>query len=466
MSDLGLGSDLREWVEQRSDELVAEWQRACSVPSVSADGPEAVAEMADWLARRAERVFDRVDSLSGPGSAPVLLGRRRGTGPARLLLYTHYDVVPAGDGWTHDPFGAELLDGHLYARGAGDDKADVMARLHALEAWRATRGDLPFTVIWLSEGMEEAGSPGLREVIATHRDAIEAEGCLWESYYRSIDGEAPTIGFGSRGVLTVELVAALLDADTHSAMAGVYRSSAQLLAQAVASLVDADGRVRVPGFYDSIRPFTERDAQTVARTPAPGVQDGARRRGGLWSTEPETIVRRWLYEPTFNLASIHAGPAGAEHEATVLPASARARIDIRLMPDQDPARILEAIERHLREQGLSGVRVVQLNAIPPAASDPDSPLALVVRQACQELFGGVEPLLHPVVPGSGPLHLFTSLMPIDAVMPPGTIRPDSGMHGPDENARISHYLDEVKLTLRIFELLTATDTFGGQEAAG
>ncbi len=465
MSELGLGSDLSDWVQQRADELVEEWRHACSLPSVSADGPEAVAEMASWLARRAEPVFDRVESLSGPGSAPVLLGRRRGTGPARLLLYTHYDVVPAGAGWTHDPFGAELVDGHVYARGVGDDKADVMARLHALEAWRATRGELPFTVIWLSEGMEEVGSPGLREVIAEHREAIEADGCLWESYYRSIDGESPTIGFGSRGVLTVELVAALLDADTHSAMAGVYRSSAQMLAQAVASLVDADGRVRIPGFYDAIRPFTERDALTVARTPAPAVQDGARRRGALWSEDPEAIVRRWLYEPSFNLASMHAGPAGAEHEATVLPACARARIDIRLMPDQDPARLREALERHLRDEGFPGVQVVELNAIPPAASDPDSSLALVVRRACAELFGA-EPLLHPVVPGSGPLHLFTSMMTLDAVMPPGTIRPDSGMHGPDENARVSHYLDEVKLTLRIFELLADTDTFGVGEGAG
>ena len=78
---------------------------------------------------------------------------------------------------------------------------------------------------------------------------------------------------------------------------------------------------------------------------------------------------------------------------------------------------------------------------------------MAVRQASKELFDGAEPLLHPVVPGSGPLHLFTSAMPLDAVMPPGTIRPDSGMHGPDENAHVSHYLDEVKLTLRTFELL-------------
>ncbi len=466
MSDATLGSGPLAWVEERKDQLIADWTHACRLPSVSADGPIAVAEMAAWLAQRAEPVFDTLEQVEAPGGGPVIIGRLEGTGPGRLLIYTHYDVVPAGEGWTRDPFGAELHDGRLYARGAGDDKADVMARLHAIEAWLATRGRMPFTIIWLSEGMEEVGSPGLREVIAARHGLVEADACLWESYYRSIDGDAPTIGFGSRGVLTVELAVRLLDADTHSAMAGIYRSAAQVLTHAVASLTDAEGRVLIPGFYDAVTPFTADDADTVMRTPVPPIREDARQRGSLWSADERSLVRRWLYEPTFNLASIQAGPGESEHEATLLPAAARARIDMRLMPDQDPTRIFEALERHLRDEGFREVSVRQLNAIPPAASSLKSPLALAVRQASKELFGGVEPLLHPVVPGSGPLHLFASSMQLDAVMPPGTIRPDSGMHGPDENAEVNHYLDVVRLTLRIFELLAASDEFGQEEVRG
>jgi acetylornithine deacetylase/succinyl-diaminopimelate desuccinylase-like protein len=137
---------------------------------------------------------------------------------------------------------------------------------------------------------------------------------------------------------------------------------------------------------------------------------------------------------------------------------------MRLMPNQDPERIYASLCEHLRKQGFPTIEVRLMNAIPPARSALDSPLALAVRRASTELFDGAQPLLHPVVPGSGPLHLFTSAMPIDAVMPPGTIRPDSGMHGPDENALVSHYLDEVKLTLRTFELLAAAPDFGGVSA--
>ena len=452
-----LGRELEAWVSAHADRLVDEWREACRIPSVSADGPEAVAGMAKWLVHRASPIFDQLTILDSPGGAPILLGRLDGAGPWRLLIYTHYDVVPPGDGWSTDPFGGDLVDGKMFARGAGDDKADVVSRLQALEAWRALHGQLPFTVLWLSEGMEEVGSPGLRETIAAHRPAIEADACLWESYYRSVDGTAATVGFGSRGALSVELSVRMLESDTHSAMAGVYRSAASILTRALASLADTDGRVLIPGFYDGIAAFSERDAETVERTPLPPLQERAAELGALWSEDPNTIVRNWLYEPSLNLASIHAGPASGEHEATVLPARARARIDMRLMPGQDPAEIFAALERHLSANGFPEVAVRSLNAISPAASSLDSRLALVVRQASKELFGGAEPLLHPVVPGSGPLHLFTSAMELDAVMPPGTIRPDSGMHGPDENARVSHYLDEVRLTLRILELLASSE---------
>jgi acetylornithine deacetylase/succinyl-diaminopimelate desuccinylase-like protein len=456
-----LAADLTDWVESHSDRLVDEWRAGCSVSSVSADGVEAVTGMANWLRDRVAGSFDELRTLTAPGSAPVLVGRIEGTGPRRLLIYSHYDVVPVGESWTHDPFAAELAAGAVYARGVGDDKADVMARIHALEAWTALRGRPPFTIIWLSEGMEEVGSPGLREVIAEHAELLRADACLWESYYRSIDGEAPTLGFGSRGVLTVELSLRLLKADTHSAMAGIYRSAAMTLTQAVATLMDRDGRVLIPGFYADIVPLAALEEEMIARTPAPPVEADP---AALWDQDPGTVTRRWLNEPTFNLASLHAGPLGGEHEATVLPASARARIDMRLMPDQDPQQIYTSLCEHLRDQGFPTIEVRLMNAIPPARSALDSPLAVAVCQASSELFGGAAPLLHPVVPGSGPLHLFTSAMPVEAVMPPGTIRPDSGMHGPDENALVSHYLDEVKLTLRTLELLAAAPDFGGEAA--
>lgn len=459
-----LSPELHAWVDAQGSRLVDEWRACCAIPSVSAEGQAAVNELAGWLEHQAAPQFDSFRTLKVEGAAPVLVGTLRGTGPKTLLIYNHYDVVPAGEGWTHDPFAAELIEGRVYARGAGDDKADVMARLQALRAWTEVHGRLPYNVLWLCEGMEEVGSPGLLEVIAAHADLLRADACLWESYYRSIDGQAATIGFGSRGVLNLELEVSLLESDTHSAMAGVYRSAAILLARAVASLIDDAGRVLIPGFYDDLRPFTGTDTVAVARTPLPPVTTGA---ASTWSSDPVELTRRWLYEPTLNLAAIHAGPDISEADATRLAASAQARLDIRLMPDQDPHRIFEALRAYLAANGFAEIESRLRNAIRPACAPLDSPLALAVRQASTELFGGAEPLLHAVVPGSGPLHLFTAAMPgLAAVMPPGTIRPDSGMHGPDENALVAHYLDEVRLTLRILELLSLAAGFGKEAETG
>jgi acetylornithine deacetylase/succinyl-diaminopimelate desuccinylase-like protein len=441
------------WLERESGRLVEEWRQACRIGSVSSErGPE-LTRMACWLERRAAPIFDRFEAIPTLDGPPILIGELDGSGPGRLLLYSHYDVVAPGDGWTVAPFEATLRDGAVFARGCGDDKADVMARLHALEAWSELHRTPPFSITWLSEGMEEVGSAGLAEVIASRAEQLRADSCLWESYYRSIDDRAPTLGFGSRGVLNVELSLRLLECAQHAAAAGVYRSAAAELTAAVASLTDRDGRVLIPGFYDDVAPFTEEDAELVRATPSPSWDAGARGVQALRSADSAELTRRWLYEPTLNVSSIHAGSADDHTAAGALPASARAVLDFRLVPDQNPADVHAAIARHLDDHGFSDVRIEVRTAIPPARCPLNTPLAAASRQAARELFEGVEPISHAIVPGSGPLHLIARTLGVPTVMPPGTIRPDSGMHGPDENARVDHYLTEVAFTLRVLELL-------------
>ncbi len=449
-----LSLSAREWIAHESDRLVAEWQEACRIPSISAESPLELEIMASWLEKRAGPLFDRLERLPTTAAAPVLLGWLEGTGPQTLLLYSHYDVVAVGDGWTTPPFAAEIKGGAVHARGAGDDKADVMARLHALEALQATRHDrLPFSILWLSEGMEEVYSPGLAGTLAAQRDRLRADACLWESYYRSIDGRAAALGFGSRGVLAVDLEVTLLQGDQHSGLAGVYRSAAGELVAALASLTDDGGRVALAGFYEAVAPFTAQDEALVqASPPVPALAAAAAGTDALWSPDARELTRRWLYEPTLCICSLHAGGEG-EGAGSALPASARARLDFRLVPDQDPQAVMRLLERHLAERGFGHVKLAPRTAIPPARCALDTPLAQAARQAARELFDGAEPVCHAIVPGSGPLHLFAGDLGIPTVMPPGTIRPDSGMHGPDENALVDHYLDEVAFTVRLLELL-------------
>jgi acetylornithine deacetylase/succinyl-diaminopimelate desuccinylase-like protein len=438
-----------EWIEREQDRLIEEWRDACRTPSVSGDGSSDMDAMARWARQRAESVLDSVEAHDNPGQGPVLIGTLRGSHARRLLMYSHYDVVPPGDGWTVPAFGGELRDGCVFARGVGDDKADVVARLHALECWKATRGEPPWSIVWLCEGAEEIGSPGLAAVLDANRELLQADGCLWESYYHSIDGR-PAVGFGSCGALNVELTLTLLAADQHPGQAGVYHSPIERLVHALASFVDEHGDVIVEGFHDRVAETDEQLSTALANSPPPPRDAGLPGMNALRDTDLDQLTRRWLAEPSICMHGV-ATAAGALSDG--VPSSARAPVSFRLMPDQDPDEIVELLRRHLDANGHTAVELQTLTAIPPARCAMDTHLAKAVLAAVRDVHGRAEIVRHPVVPGSGPLHLFARNLGVQAVIPPGTIRTTSHMHGPDEHARVNDYLDEVRLTVRILEHL-------------
>ena len=446
-----VGSGPHALVVRDADRLISELGECCRFPSVSATNDPSRHDLAQWLAHRLDRLADTVETFEPAGCAPIVLaelGAEANRG--RLLVYSHYDVQPpdpVGE-WQSDPFEPEVRDGALYARGVCDDKADVMARLHALEAWQATRGPLPFSIAWVCEGDEEIGSPGMRELIARRGDWMKADGCLWESYLRRGDGE-PEIGFGCRGLLHVELSVQTLANDQHSAFAAILRSAAWELLGALGALVDSTGVVRVAGFRDAIASPEPEALAAVAKLPdldASAAQLPGR--SPFVTDDQDELRRRLVYEPTANITSI---AAGGDAVKTIVPARARARVDFRLVPDQDPHQVAELVRAHLDSHGYEHVDCTVLTAIPPARSPLTSPLGEAVTAAAAATMG--TPHRYPIIPGSGPMHLIAGGLGVPTITPPGSTRLDSGMHAPNEHARISDYLDHVHFTLRTFELL-------------
>lgn len=450
-------SDLVEtpytYVRRERARLVEDLRDCCRIPSISSEGGPALAEMADWLAERLRPLMDRVEQLPVPGAPPAVAGWLRGEGPGTVLLYSHYDVQPVDpvDAWSAPPFGAELVDGAIVARGVCDDKSDVMARVHALEAWTRTRGRPPCSIVWLSEGAEEIGSPGLAELLRAHAGELRADACLWESYLVRDDGR-PEIGFGCRGLVYVELSLRRLSGDQHSAFATVFRSAAAELVRALATLTDDDGRVAIDGFHDDIAPLAADEQAALASIPLPD-GDGAALDGKspfVPGADAEELARRLVLEPTANIAGITSGYGGPGPK-TVLPAEARAKVDFRIVPNQRPERVLELLRAHLDRHGFEDVEIEVHQTIPPAKGPLDTPLARAVTEAARERYG--EPVLYPAVPGAGPLHLLVDTLGVPAVMAPGSTRMDSGIHAPDERARVDDYLRQVEFTIRMLELL-------------
>ncbi|MDW5596776.1 M20/M25/M40 family metallo-hydrolase [Conexibacter stalactiti] len=440
------------FVAREADRFVEEWRAICRIPSVSGE-LEAIEQAARWIEARLEPLFDNVRRIEIPGYGPLLASTLNGSGDGRLLLYTHYDVQPPGDpaAWTTPAFAAELRDGKMWARGACDDKADVVARLHALEAWVATLDGAPppYTVIYISDPAEEIGSPGLAEALAGNAADLHADACLWESFLRDADGR-PGIGFGCRGNLEVRLDLRLLKADQHTAFASIVRSAPLELMRAVSSMTDGAGTITIDGFLDGIMLPTPIQVETAAQIPLP--RDAVARddvdASPFWrGVSDEELRQRLIFAPSLSVGRFVVGADGVGS----VPAEASVTLRFSLVPDQDPAHVLEAIETHLAAHGFGDVEVTAGRAILPAASPLDTPFARATIDAAADVFG--EPVVYPVLIGAGPGRIVLDTLGAPVVSPAGTLRPDGNMHGPDEHGAVVDYLDHVRFTARLFERL-------------
>lgn len=434
------------YIADRSTRFVEEWRALCRIPSVSG-ARAAIDEAAGWIEARLQPVFGRVRRIDIPGQGPLLVAELAGTGPERLLLYTHYDVQPPGDpaAWTSSPFAAEIRDGAMYARGACDDKADVTARIQALEAWLASLdGPPPFTVVYISDPAEEIGSPGLAEALAANAGDLRADACLWESFLRDADGR-PGIGFGCRGSAEVRLRLRLLRADQHTAFASIVRSAPLELMRAVASMVDASGAVTIAGFHDDVREPTAVQAAAAAEIPLPTEAVALPAVRPFVDADPAALAQRLVFSPSMTVAQMLVGADGVGS----VPAEASATLRFSLVPDQEPEQVVACVREHLALHGFGDVEVTAGRSIRPAASPLDAPFAQATIEAARDVFG--EPVVYPVLIGAGPGRLVLDHLGAPVVSPAGTLRPDGNMHAPDEHGAIDDYLDHVRFTARVFE---------------
>ena len=438
------------YVEKHSQRFLDELKELCSFPSISNNGRDAIQPARDWLANRLAKFTDRVETLEA-GGMPALYAEVPGAGKRKLLLYEHYDVQPVDpiDLWQTPPFEPADRDGKIFARGVADDKADVMARIHAVETLKEL-GEIPVTLRFLIEGEEEIGSKTFEKIAHDHAAKLRADGCLWESGTSFDDAGRPTIQFGCRGLVYVTLRVKLLDFDQHSGFASIYPSAAMYLVGALASLRDQDMNIKIEGFYDKVVQPTENDRRMMA-----GIDPEIEKRRKLVGFDrlvrdpkPDQVIEQMLFLPTCNIAGITTGYQGPGSK-TVLPAEATAKLDFRLIPDQDPEDIRQKLRRHLDRHGFEKVEILEGEGEKPARSDPNSPIARTVIETVREMHG--DPVLWPFMPATGPMHPVVADLGIPTVLPVGVGRPDNRIHAPNENIRAADYINTVRLMCRIWE---------------
>jgi acetylornithine deacetylase/succinyl-diaminopimelate desuccinylase-like protein len=438
------------YIEKNSRRFIDELEELCSFPSISNHGLDAVRPARDWIAERLGTFTDRVETLD-EGGMPALYAEVRGAGRRSLLLYQHYDVQPVDpiDLWDSDPFKPVEKGGRIIARGVADDKADVMARIHALETLKGL-GDVPVTLRFLVEGEEEIGSKTFEKIAHKHADKLRADGCLWESGASFDDAGRPTLQFGCRGLLYVQLSVKMLTFDQHSGFASIYPSPAIYLVEALASLRDQDMNIRIDGFYDRAVEASDADRRMMAKID-PEIEQRKKLVGFdrlIRDPKPEHVIEQLLFTPTCNIAGITTGYQGPGSK-TVLPAEATAKLDFRLIPDQDPEDVLARLRKHFDSHGFEKVEIVWHDGEKPARSDPDSDVARSVIECVRDLHG--EPILWPFMQATGPMHPVVTDLGVPTVLPVGVGRPDNRIHAPNENIHAADYINTIRLMCRVWE---------------
>ncbi len=439
---------VRRDIRQHADPYVARLQAACRQPSISTQGT-GMAEMADWVIATMEQVGFEARLLSTPGY-PAAYGVRLGRSPRRLLLYNHYDVQPPEpmDEWMVDPFAAEVRDGTLYARGVADNKGNLVARLCAVESILRVAGELPLTVVCLFEGEEEMGSPHLGACVEAHRELLQADGCLWETASKDPHGRLE-ITLGLKGILYVELRVQTARTDVHSSRAAILPNPAWRLVWALQALKGRDETVRVPGFYRDVRPPSPRQRQLLAAWPFDEAAERERLdiSSHLMGLTGEALKERLIFGPTCTICGIHSGYGGPGMK-TVLPHTASAKVDFRLVPDQDPAAIFQDLRAYLDQEGFDDIELVNLNAHPAYWSSPDDPLVRAVVEAAEQVYDQ-PPVVLPTLTGSGPIEMVCQTLGIP-VAGTGVRHPASNPHAPNESVRVEDYLQGIEHAAAIF----------------
>ncbi len=437
---------------RRVGDYVAQLAAFCRITSVGGDDA-AMDETVRWLVGVMREAGVEAEVLPGEGNHPYVVGTVRGAGARTLLFFNHYDIanytnpVEIRPEERH-PFSGTVEDERLYARGVADDKATLLSRIHAVRTWRDARGALPLTVKFLLEGKRTLATGALERFLAHYAGRVRADACCWEAGSKD-ESDRPLITLGHKGQLFVELSCRTANADYPSRLTALP-NAAWRLTWALASIKGPDERVRLPGFYDEVRPITDLE-ERVFYSRLASAADGLRRRTGVRAFVKELSgqgVMRYIYsEPTAAVCGMSSGHTGPGHKL-LTPAEARAHLEFRLVPDQDPDRILASLRGHLDAQGFDDVEVTVLGANPPYRLPADHPLVGVVAAAAREAYG-TDPVVVPFATGIGSRYLFRryTAMPIVgfAIGYAG-----SQLETNDEHIRIRDYEEGMRHVLHLF----------------
>ena len=432
------------YFKEHRDTHLNQLQAFLRIPSISAlsEHKPDMRKAAEWLQVELLRIGMQKVEIMETGGHPVVYAERL-TQPGRptALIYGHYDVQPVDplNLWETPPFEPAIRNGKLYARGASDDKGQVFMHLKVLEAILANNGELPVNVKLLIEGEEEIGSTNLERFIAKHRELLKADVVVISDtglYARGV----PSLTYALRGLAAGELHVSGAKSDLHSGLfGGAAPNAVHGLVQLLASLRRPDGGIAVEGFYDGVQSLSDEEKASFASL---GFDEERYKRelgASYLPGEPGfTALERLWARPTLEINGVYGGFQG-EGTKTVIPAKAGAKITCRLVPDQDPAKVLAAIELHLQAHCPPGIKVEfeKKDGAPACITPIDHPAIRAAMEALSEAYGAEAKFVRGG--GSIPVvYTFSKTLSIPSVLM-GFGLEDENFHAPNEHFNLENF---------------------------
>jgi acetylornithine deacetylase/succinyl-diaminopimelate desuccinylase-like protein len=481
-SPLEIRNRVRMYRAAHEVEIIREFADLLAIPNVSSDNSN-IRRNAEQIAGMLQKRGVASRLIQIPDASPIVYGELKTPGAKRtVLIYAHYDGQPVDAAqWANPPFTPTMRDGmlkqggkvvpleslqapvnpewRLYARSVGDDKLPIQAVVRALEALKANDIPLSVNLKFLLEGEEEAGSVHLPEVVQRHADLLAADALLL------CDGPVNQtrrmqLFFGARGEIGLEMTVYGPLRSLHDGHYGNWAPNpGALLAHLLGNMRDSDAHVSVPSFYDDVRPLTPTERKAIDQIPDVGQQ--LRQELGLaWSEGGDEPILMRITQPAMNVRGIESGHVGDKAQ-NAIPTEARASLDFRLVPDQDPEKVQKAVDAYIAQQGfyivakdpdmqtrLAHPRIIKMTwsasaygrAARTSMDDPAARAAITAVEQTQ----GAPVIKMPMLGGTVPIYLFLDVLKTPVIGVP-LANHDNNQHAANENLRIQNLWDGIEV---------------------
>lgn len=429
-------------VDSDIETLTSQLQQLIRVPSVSAKKQLTITKCAELVSdiMSDSGISSELLKLDGNSEqvSPIVFGEvksKSNPNGKTILFYNHYDVQPAEpfELWHDDPFSGKIDGNFIYGRGSSDDKGELITRIKAVEYFLNETGDVPCNVKFLVEGEEEIGSSHLEQYLTKYRDKFSCDATIWEFGYID-EHERPIISLGMKGLLCVELHAKCANVDLHSSLAALVENPAWRLVHALKSIRDENGSIKIKNWNNDIREFSPEELECIRREEFD--VSSFKKNYGLThifnEDNLEETKKANVGGVTSNISGLFSGYIG-EGSKTVLPSTAMAKLDFRLVPDMMPQKQFQLLREHLDNNGFKDIQLKFLSGEPACRIPINDSFVKLVEASAIEEYGQIVKSVSSA--GTGPMWYFNNILGCPCVSIGCTYK-YSRIHSPNEFVRI------------------------------